>query len=131
MPLFYPLGGTVLLHRARGILPIPHCCYYPLTFLLAYPPPTSRVRDSEGKMELQLPRHLSVFSFVYHIVADRTFFFIFLFLAENTLHANLCALADHNLNACPLIQCLPVCLSSLCSLVLSHFTSPYFVFYSA
>lgn len=44
------------------------------------------------------------------------------FFSENTLHANLCALADHNINACPLIQCLPVCLSSPCSPAFSCFT---------
>lgn len=99
---------------------LPHCCLYPLTFLVAYSPPTPRVRDSEGKMELQLPRHLAVSSFVHHFVADRTFFFFF--SPENTLHANLCALADRNINACPLIQCLPVCLSSPCSPAFSCFT---------
>lgn len=93
--------------------------FHPLTFPLAYPPPTSGVRGSGRKMELQLPRHLAVLSFVHHLVADRTLFF---FSSENALHANLCPLADHNINACPLIQCLPVCLSSPCSPALSCFT---------
>lgn len=39
------------------------------------------------------------------------------------MHANVCTLADHDINACPLIQCLPVCLSSPCSLAFSCFTS--------
>lgn len=42
--------------------------------------------------------------------------------SENALHANLCALADHNINACPFIQCLPVCLSSPFSPAFSCFT---------
>lgn len=46
----------------------------------------------------------------------------YFFSSENTLYANLCALADHNINACPLIQCLPVCLSSACSPAFSCFT---------
>lgn len=50
----------------------------------------------------------------------------YFFSSENTLYANLCALADHNINACPLIQCLPVCLSSPCSPAFSCFTFPLF-----
>lgn len=96
--------------------------FHPLTFLLAYPAPTSNMRSSGRKMELQLPRHLAVLSFVHHFVADRTFFVFF--SSENALHANLCALADHNITACPLIQCLPVCLSSPCFPVFSCFTFP-------